>query len=807
MRCIIPSVMPTERQQAAIDNLLDEAQVALAERDWARVIDLASRVLTIDPGNVDADSFVAMAGDDRPLADPPTSTPAPQPATPSAFVGGRYEVRRFLGEGGTKRVFLAHDSLLDREVAFALIRTEVLGDTGRERFNREAQAMARLGDHPNIVQVFDLGLEMSGDGPGQPYIVTQYMAGGSVEDLLAGGEPLPLERTLEIAIGICRGLEAAHRYGFVHRDVKGGNVWLTEDGTAKIGDFGIVVALDRTRITAEDAIFPVGTVNYMPPEQAVGGAITPQSDLYSLGILLYEMVTGRLPFVSDDPWAVVTQHLQTPPVAPSWHSKSCPPALENLILHLLAKLPGDRPASAFDVIVALELIDPQEVSASHTGTGANPLDRLARGIYVGRQRELAQLRSVFDEAFAGHGSVAMIAGEPGVGKTRITQELATYARMRGAQVFWGRTHESAGAPSYWPWVQIANEWGSSRTPEQMTSLGGAMPPDSPSELSRIVPWLRDIVPEPAEITEPEFAQFRLFEAYTAFVRALANDSPLVLVLDDLHWADEASLLLLQHLGRELGAMRVLVIGTFRDAEVTPTHPLAEALVELNREGGFLRIGLDGLSREETEGFIHATANSLPPSELVDRIFEETEGNPFFLSEVVNLMTQEGTLATDSTSDVTIPDGVREAIRRRLERLPEQCNQVLTIAAVVGREFTYDVLVLLHDETVSELVELIDQGLGGRVIEEMEGRVGRYRFTHAQIQETLLAGLSATRLVHLNGEIAEALEERYGDQSDERASRLAKHFSESATLSPEHREKALHYSRLAAERAEAQSGVG
>lgn len=172
----------------------------------------------------------------------PAAAPDPRP---SSFAAGRYRVDRFLGEGAKKRVFLAHDSLLDRDVAFAHIRTEGLDAAGRERITREAQAMGRLGDDANIVPVFDLGQE--GDAP---YIVSQFMAGGSVQDILSKADgPLPLEQTLKIGIDVCRGLEAAHGANVVHRDLKGGNVWLTDDGTAKLGDFGLAVALDRSRLT------------------------------------------------------------------------------------------------------------------------------------------------------------------------------------------------------------------------------------------------------------------------------------------------------------------------------------------------------------------------------------------------------------------------------------------------------------------------------------------------------------------------------------------------------------------------------
>ncbi|MFQ6026849.1 MAG: serine/threonine-protein kinase, partial [Dehalococcoidia bacterium] len=330
--------MASERLQRRIERLLDQIEQEADQQNWQLVHDLADEVLGLDPENGDALAFLSAA--DRRLS---TSRDlAAEPAVPSedvltsnvdtvsqptSFANGRYEVKRFLGEGGKKKVYLAHDSLLDRDVAFALIKTEGLDEVSRMRITREAQAMGRLGSHPHIVTVFDLG-----DHEGQPYMVTELMGGGDVEGVVEGAPEhrLPLEQAISISLETCRGLEFAHSRGIVHRDLKPGNVWLTGEGIAKIGDFGLAVAIDRSRLTSEGMM--VGTVSYMPPEQAMGGEVTPRADLYSLGAMLYEMVTGRPPFLGDDSVAIIGQHINTPPVAPTWHCPECPRPLEALIL-------------------------------------------------------------------------------------------------------------------------------------------------------------------------------------------------------------------------------------------------------------------------------------------------------------------------------------------------------------------------------------------------------------------------------------------------------------------------------------------
>ena len=395
----------------------------------------------------------------------------------------------------------------------------------------------------------------------------------------------------------------------------------------------------------------------------------------------------------------------------------------------------------------------------------------------------------------------MLVGEPGIGKTRAAQELETYARMRGAQVLWGRSHESSGAPAYWPWVQaLRSHIATADTDILRSQLGsGAV------EVARVVSEVRERLPE-VEVAPPiddaNEARFRLFDSVSSFLRATATETPLVLALDDLHWADGPTLLLLTHVAREIGRAQLLIVGTYRDTDLDRAHPLSHALAEMNREQLFQRVLLRGLTRNEVASYVRAAASFEPPAALLDRVYEEPESNPFFLSEVVALMAQEGALSGRAAASVVIPEGVREVLGRRLDRLSEDCDDLVTFAAVAGREFRYDLLSDLTGHDDEALLLLVEEALEARVIAET-GVPGEYRFTHALMQETLLGELSITRQVRLHGAIASALERLHADDVERHAAALAHHFLQSATLTAEHAAQAIRYSKSAAEQAERQ----
>ncbi|MCH8282927.1 MAG: AAA family ATPase, partial [Chloroflexi bacterium] len=303
---------------------------------------------------------------------------------------------------------------------------------------------------------------------------------------------------------------------------------------------------------------------------------------------------------------------------------------------------------------------------------------------------------------------------------------------------------------------------------------------------------------------PEQARVRLLDSIATFLKTASQRQPLVLVLDDLHWADQPSLLLLQFVARELGGTRLLLIGTYRDMELSRQHPLAEALGELTRERLFQRVLLRGLSEQDVARFIDVATGVAPPRGLVSAVYTQTEGNPLFVTEVVRLLVQEGELTAERVRDrdswtVRIPEGVREVIGRRLNRLSQRCNDTLTVASIIGREFELSQLGrLVEDMSEDRLLDVVDEAQAARVIEELPQTVGRYQFTHALTQETLAAELSTTRRVRLHARIGETLEELYGANAEDHAAELAHHFSEAQTVLGF--DKLVHYSLLAGQRA-------
>ncbi|HEU4758995.1 MAG TPA: AAA family ATPase, partial [Dehalococcoidia bacterium] len=555
------------------------------------------------------------------------------------------------------------------------------------------------------------------------------------------------------------------------------------------GDFGLAVALDRSRLTMAGTM--VGTAAYMPPEQALGGEATYRSDLYSLGCVLYEMVTGRPPFLGDDTLGIISQHVNAPPLAPSWHKPDVPPALDALILRLLRKSPDERPASAADVITALASIASAPAAEAPAAPPSSapprpPVVQNPRSPFVAREKELGQLKDRLEAALAAQGSLVMLVGEPGIGKTRLTEELSVYARLRGAQVLLGQCYEAEGQPPYIPFIEALRQYVNSRPPEALREEMG----DGASDIAKLVSEVRARLPDlprsPSQ--EPESERYKLLEAVTSFLVNASLANPLLLVLDDIHWADKPSLLLLETLARRLSNSRLLVVGTYRDVELDRRHPLSEVVAQLRRERLYERILLRGLDVDGVQAFLNRRAEGQADRTLVAALaaalHEQTEGNPFFIEEIIfhlyeigAIYRQEGQWLTDPALVAqNIPEGVREVIGRRLSLLSEGANQALTFASVLGREFEFDVLQALTEMEEDALLASLEEALDARLLEERRGAGGAaYRFSHALVRETLYGELSIARKQRFHLRAGQALERSRAGRLEAYVSQLANHF--------------------------------
>ena len=399
----------------------------------------------------------------------------------------------------------------------------------------------------------------------------------------------------------------------------------------------------------------------------------------------------------------------------------------------------------------------------------------------------------------------MVVGEPGIGKTAICDQLGAHVAAAGGRTLAGHCYEEGSlALPYLPFVEALRSYVLDRDAAALRQELGAGAPD----VARIVPDLRDrLQVEPSSPTTPEEDRFRLFQAVVAFLRSAAAEVPLCLVLEDLHDADKGTLELLTHLGRDLAAAHLLVLGTYRDVEVDRAHPLSGALAELRRGPAFERIPLRGLTPDEVQRMLTNIAGQATPWPLAEAVHRQTEGNPLFIQEVFRYVAEEGLLVPEQggwtvTTDILaerIPEGLRDVIGKRLSRLSDPCNRVLAVAAVIGREFALATLEAVAGVSEEELAVALEEAVRTAVLEE-RAQVGgaRYRFTHAFFRQTLYEELIAPRRLRLHQQVARALETQYAGRLDDHAAELAEHFAQSSE--PEALTKAVAFGERAAQRA-------
>jgi DNA-binding SARP family transcriptional activator/tetratricopeptide (TPR) repeat protein len=435
---------------------------------------------------------------------------------------------------------------------------------------------------------------------------------------------------------------------------------------------------------------------------------------------------------------------------------------------------GLEPGSALQALERSILNHDPALDAPPNGSARVPspqAGRLAAGVFVGRVAELEALEAALADAGAGRGRLVVVAGEAGIGKSRLADEFASRAKRRGARIAWGRCWEAGGAPAYWPWVQA------------MRTLVRELEPDALDEgLGRSSVELRHLLPElgddPSGGVDPSSGdgdRFRLFEATAEFLRAAARDRPVLVVLDDVHAAEPSSLLMLEFVATELADAPVLLLAAYREPELDPGDPTLAALSRVARHAS-ARMHLSGLRQDEIASYIELTTPVRATRELVAAIAEETDGNPLFVAEVVRLLAAEGRLDDTPGADwrLTVPESVKEVIEQRLRRLSPRCRDVLEVASVLGREFQVELVERLSGVDAPSLLVLLDEAEGARIIAEA-GLPGRQRFTHAVVRDTLYDALPRSRRLELHRLAGETIETIAAGGSTAHLSGVAHHF--------------------------------
>ncbi|HEV8630230.1 MAG TPA: protein kinase, partial [Thermoanaerobaculia bacterium] len=695
-------------------------------------------------------------------------------------LAGRYTVVSELGRGGMGVVYRARDAVLSRDVAVKLVPPQLVGPATRERFQREAQLVARL-DHPAIIAIHDFG-----DHEGSLFLVMPVVEGRSLRDLLAHG-PRPTAEVLELGIQIAEALEYSHSRGVVHRDIKPENVMLTggEGGLrVRVMDFGLALTAASDRLTQTGGL--IGTPAYLSPEQLANSEVDGRADVYALGVVLYECLSGEVPF-SGSPYSLLYRIAHEPPMSFSDRGLPVPPALEGLVLASLAKRREERPSRAAEVAETLRQIR----AGTWGGGGGRPLElaptlafaapRPAGPPLFGRGRELAELQRHLVAMTAGECHFVAIGGDAGMGKSRLLEELDRLARARELRVLHGRFAEHDRAFPFHGFIEVVRHHFRSHEATSRDEGGGADFRDLASDLVAFFPVLSEIPALRASASGSATAgsgsgraaddRTYLFELLAKTVARCAGGSPLVVLLEHLHDAD-VSVEALRYLLLRLAGTPLLVVATYRTTELDRRHPLRALLADLQNEPRCAHLQLATLGATESEHLAQAVlgGTALEPR-LARRLHEASEGNPLFLLELLRSLVESGGMARDASgswhlsgggalTSSSLPATVQQAVERRLARLPEEQRELLTLAAVLGRSFDLRDLEALVEER-STLETQLDRLLAEGLLEEdRSSRADRFSFVSGVVREVLYAAIPRRRRRSLHRRVAEHLERRW-----------------------------------------------
>jgi tetratricopeptide (TPR) repeat protein len=715
-----------------------------------------------------------------------------------------YRLLDRLDSGGMGEVYKAEDTKLGRSVAIKFLLADVSRNPiARRRFLQEAQSASAL-NHPNIVTIHAIE-----EAEGVDFIVMEFVEGRNLKAIVDRDGALPLSRLLDIAIQASDALQAAHEVKIIHRDIKSANILVTPRGQAKVLDFGLAKqvrgreggvdqeAPTLANLTDEGTV--LGTAAYMSPEQTLGQQLDHRSDIFSLGCVIYEAATRSLPFTGPSVLSMMHAISTIDPAAPSRLRPELPRELDLIIDRAMAKDREKRYSSAEEMSDALRTLRSTLTTDWRGGAivyDKDLIDETAAATFVGREPELSKLAGFLEQAVDGTGRVVFITGEPGIGKTTLSDEFLRRARAQypSLSISRGRCVEQYGTgEAYLPFLDAMGALLNGPARDRLASIMRTSAPTWCSQLPAAFSSTGAI--ETVQQETIGATKERMMREMGDALSVFATTSPVVLLLEDLHWADPSSVDLLRHLCQRIGNQRLLIAGTFRPEDVERSnHPLKTYKPEMQAHRLCEEIALDSLSPAHIQDYLNVTfaPHNFPP-EFATQIYDKTEGHPLFATSLLQYLHERGDIAKKNDQwlltrplakmDLEAPESVRSMISKQVHVLDEQQRRALQYASVEGQEFLSTVtasLLGMDEVDVEELFAQIEKT--HRLIvtcgedDLPDGSLAtRYRFAHALYQNFLYDDLVAKRRIMLHRQAGEQLERHYGKRAPQIATQLALHF--------------------------------
>ena len=706
---------------------------------------------------------------------------------PGQMLKDRYRIEDKIGEGRLGTVFGGTDIELNTPVAIKILSPS-FSEGAIEQFLRQARQIIDL-IHPNIVDILECD-----EDRGITFMIEEFIESKTLRDVLDenSDQPLVFDIALSIAESITRALEYAHANGVVHGDLKPKNVLLP--GDVKISDFGLGRLESGKSLVNLDVPLTLVTARYLAPEQVLGHPIDARTDLYALGVILYEMFTGQPPFEGSDE-EVLESHRNSFPVAPREINPNLSRSLEHLILKLLDKDPNKRYANARQVryiLNSMVVAVSSEVQPRVFATEQWPA-------LVGREDVLSRLTGLWSETQQGRGQLVFLRGESGIGKTRLVQELIYY--LDETTVFIGNCQRLKESIAYQPYVTAITTYLDSVSAE---TLGEDMAQLWP-EILQLVPELSVLIPNfnPPSFKDKALRQPAATINLAESIARATTKRPWLLILDDLQWADHSSFKLLDYLARHCGQMALMIVGIFEDSNAGENEFLINTLADLKTQPNQTTISLKGLVEGEVKELLENVWSQVVPTDLVKAIHNRTGGNPLYVEEVAKGLIDEGVVTWrdhrwhfGSVVESGLPKQVNDAILRRVNRLSRETQTFLSQAAIFDPVIKFEDIHEMSDLSEWDALDSLNTTLERQFLKAAPADKFLH-FSHVKMQEVLYQGLSSLRQQLMHREAGEALERQYPSEPKEIPESLAHHFFQANQL-----EKGLIYSIQAATKARA-----